>query len=238
MNENYLQQEIQKKVLNRIRTGNARMHSRAYFHVRVVFTLAVAILTFAVSTFVLSFIVFSVHESGEQFLLGFGGRGVLTFLALFPWLTLIFNIALLFLLEWLLQSYKIGYRFSLLAVFIAIFVISVVLAAIVDLTPTHSILLDRADRDQLPVIGEMYDNIRDSHQAQGVYRGTIASINGNEIVITHHDNDHDADDGTWTVMLPQADTPQLALGDRVYIFGSATGNVVQAYGIRVLSPDQ
>jgi len=241
MNEHNSQLEIQKKVFERIRGGGAaHMHSRTYFVARIALTAAVALLTLAVSAFVLSFIVFSIHESDEQFLLGFGSRGVATFFALFPWLSLVADILLLLLLEWLLQGFKIGYRFSLLSVFIGVLAVSTVLAVVVDLTPLHKTLLDRADSGRLPVGGEMYESIRDSHQDQGVFRGTVTSVQGSQFVITHSDGDHDADDGTQTVIVP----PDVALdfslhvGDRVYVLGSLTNGVVQARGIGVLTADQ
>lgn len=238
MNEHDLQQKIQKKVLERVRGGGAHMHTRAYFIARVVAAAAVAVLALLVSSFVLSFVVFSIHESGEQFLLGFGGRGLATFFSLFPWLSLIADIAILFLLEWLLQGFKLGYRVSLLGVFLGVLISSAVLAALIGLTPVHSMLLDRADRGELPVVGEIYESIRDSHGDQGVFRGTVTSMQGDQIVITHNDADHDADDGTWTVIVPGNGVPPLQIGDRVYVFGNSNGQVVQAYGIQKLSPDQ
>jgi len=235
MSEQDIQREIQKNVLERIKA--ARMHTRAYFVVRFLFTAAVALLALAVSAFVLSFIVFSVHESGEQFLLGFGLQGVATFFVLFPWLSLAADVALLFLLEWLLQGFKFGYRISLLSVFLCVLAASALLAIIVDLTPIHGALLDQADRGSLPIVGEMYEGIRGSHEGQGIFRGTVTSVQGNDITITHNDGDHDADDGTWTVALPQGG-PAFQVGDRVYVFGSLNGQTVRAYGIEKLSPDQ
>ena len=214
------------------------MHPKAYFIFHIALTMAVAVGTFILSALVLSFIVFSVHESGEQFLLGFGGQGIATFFAIFPWLSLIADIALLFLLEWLLQGFKLGYRFSLISVFAGVLVLSALLAVLVGLTPIHRTLLDRADKGALPLIGGMYEGIRDSHQERGIFRGTITSVQDNQIIISHDDGDHDADDGTQTVVLPQDGAVQLQAGDRVYVFGNAGGGVIQAFGVQKLSDDQ
>lgn len=237
MNDQNLQQEIKDKVLERIKSGKAHMHPRAYFVAQIIVTAGVAVLALALSAFVLSFIIFSIHESGEQFLLGFGGRGVATFLMLFPWFSLIIDLAILFLLEWLLQGFKFGYRVSLLSVFFGVFILSALLAVVVDLTPIHQMLLDSADKGDLPVVGGLYESIRDSHDSQGVFRGTITSLQGSEITITHNDGDHDADDGIRTVVLPQ-NAPPLQVGDRVYVYGSGSGGQIQAYGVELLSPDQ
>lgn len=239
MNNDNLQKKIEQKVLERLRGGKIAMRSRAYFATRVTLTIAVSLLILMCSAYILSFIAFSIHESGEQFLLGFGGRGIRTFFALFPWLALLADIALILFLEWLLQKFKFGYRISLLALFGAAAAASALIAFAIGLTPLHGNLLDLADRGNLPVLREMYEGIRDSHRDQGVLRGTIISIQGNRIVITHDDRDHDADDGTRTVILPVGySTTMFSIGERVYVFGAAASTTIQAYGVNQLSPDQ
>jgi hypothetical protein len=237
MNEDSMQQNIQAKVLERVRE-RAHMHPRAYFVARLVLTLGIATFSLLLSVFVLSFIIFSVHESGEQFLLGFGGRGLTIFLTLFPWVALVADIMLLFVLEWLLQGFKIGYRFSLLTLFAGIAGVSVFLAIIVDATPLHSLLLDRADRGDLPFAGEMYERVHDSHRELGVFRGTVTSVGNGSVVISHADNDRDEDDGSWTVMLSPQRAAGIHVGDRLYVFGTSSGQTIQAYGVQPMSSDQ
>jgi hypothetical protein len=239
MSDANLQQKIQQKVLERLKRGDVRMHSRAYFLVRIILAAALSLLVLILSAYVLSFIAFSIHESGEQFLLGFGARGIETFFALFPWIAILVDIVLILVLEWLLQGFKFAYRISLLLLFGIVIVVSGLIASAIALTPLHLSLLGMADRNDLPVIGEMYESIRDSHDSQGIFRGSVTSIQDNVIVITHDDGDHDADDGTRTIILPIGySTSTLSVGDRVYVFGAATGTVIQAYGIERLSPDQ
>ena len=231
---------IAEEVLAKVRSGQVRMRSRTYFMIRLTVAVLVAILTFAVSTWVISFMLFSVHESGELFLLGFGSRGVSAFVHLFPWFTLIINFVLIFLLEFILQWFKFGYRTSLLSIFLGILAFSVMFGIAFDFLPVHSILLDRADNGDLPFFGEMYESIRDSHQDQGVFKGTVTSIQGSQLVISHSDRDHDTDDGTHPVAIPPGmvlSTP-LYIGERIYVLGSVVNGVIQAHGIQELSPDQ
>lgn len=238
MNEDTLQQKIQKGVLEKVRAHRVRVRSRAYFIIRATAVVFVSLLVLAFSSLVLSFIAFSVHESGEQFLLGFGAQGVAVFLGLFPWLPLCIDLLLIVLLEWLLQGFRWGYRFSLATLFAVAFACSVVLALVINATPLHSALLDRADRGELPVVGNLYESIRNSHEPQGIFRGVVASTSDGEILIAHDDGDHDADDGERTVMLPPG-TPPPHVGQRVYVFGNSAGQQqVQAYGVEPLSPDQ
>lgn len=232
MNHQNTEQEIRNNVLARIRGGTVHMHSRAYFVARVIAVTALAVLALLLSAFVLSFIIFSIHESGESFLLGFGRNGIVTFLTLFPWLLLATDIAILFVLQWLLQGFKFGYRVSLLGVFLAVFVSSGVLAVLIGLTPVHAALLDRADRGELPLVGRAYESIRESHADRGVFRGTVTSVRGNEIVISHDDGDDDEDDGARTVILPKDNETEFHEGDRAYVFGTDDGEVVEAEGAR------
>ncbi len=155
MNENDLQQKIREKVLERIKRG-VPMRSRAYFVVRAAASAVVSLLVLALSAYILSFITFSVHESGEQFLLGFGGRGLQTFFVLFPWLPTTLDIVLILFLEWLLQGFRFGYRLSLATLFGAVLVISTVAAALISATPFNGQLLGLADRGRLPIIGQVY----------------------------------------------------------------------------------
>jgi hypothetical protein len=93
--------KLQQELLEKIKSGKIAKRPRLYFVLQSLAIGALAFVTLALSIFVLSFIVFSVHESGEQFLLGFGSRGLLTFIALFPWYSLALLIALMGILEWL-----------------------------------------------------------------------------------------------------------------------------------------
>jgi TM2 domain-containing membrane protein YozV len=238
MNEHDQQLKIRENVLGRVKRG-VPMRSRAYFVARVAASAIVSVAVLAISAYVLSFIAFSVHESGEQFLLGFGGRGIQTFLVLFPWLPAIVDIALIIFLEWLLQGFKFGYRLPLIALFAVVLIASAAIAAAIYITPFNGQLLDMADRGQLPVIGHAYEEIRDSHQGAGVFRGTVTAIDSDQITIGHNDGDHDADDGSWNVVLPPGySTSTLSIGERVYVLGTPSGPVVHADGMEELSPDQ
>ncbi len=231
--------DIRSKVLEKIDHGGIHKHSRIYFAIRVAILIALSIIALALAVFVLSFAIFSVHESGEQFLLGFGARGVATFLALFPWTALAVEVILLVLIELLFRRFTFGYRIPVLRALIGLFVCAAVGGIVVYLTPLHATLLRLAEQNELPVLGEWYEAIYASHAKSGVFRGTIGSIQGNQFVIFHNDGDHDADDGTWTVIAPaNFDMTLLKLGERVYVAGSPVQlGVVRAYGIQELSRD-
>ncbi len=233
---------IRQNVLEKIKSGKVRKLPRVYFVLRIVATLFVSALLLVVSAFVFSFMLFSFHESGEQFLLGFGIDGILAFLMLFPWMLFAIDVILLLVLEWLLQGFKFGYRIPLLNFGLGIFAVSLVVGALINLTPLHVFLLQRADNKQLPVVGDAYEHIFDRHEDQGVCRGIVTSLNPDGptsgFVMHHNDRDQDVDDGAFTVSpAPGAMLPPVQIGDRVLIFGHPDQNQhIEAKDVQVLPP--
>ncbi len=209
------------------------MRPRVYFVLQIVFIVLLSIAILLLSVFVLSFIFFSLHESGEQFLLGFGVRGMLTFVTLFPWAALLATLALLSLLEWLLRYFKFGYRLPILRIFIGISAITFIASVLVTVTPLHSSLLGRAEQNELPIIGEFYEAVHDSHESQGIFRGEIMSIRGNTFIISYNNNNLDTDDGTWTVIPPTGfNLSAIHVGEIVYVAGTLMQGSIHAYGIQ------
>ncbi len=224
MSKQSLQNSIRENVLEKIKTGEIRKLPRAYFVLRIIATLFVGVLLLAGSALVASFIFFSLHESGEQFLLGFGLQGVAIFLKLFPWLFLAFDLLLVFLLEWLLQGFSFGYRIPLLNIFVSIVLASVVLGGVISLTPLHQELLHLSDKHELPIFAPAYEHIFDSHDDDGVCRGIVASVATSTFELTHTDMDHDAStaESTFTVPIPSDISPSmLKVGQRVLVLGSS-----------------
>jgi hypothetical protein len=241
MNENHEQSSIQQSVLDAIREGKVRPRSRGYFLVRVIAAAITGLALLIFSALVISFIFFTLHESGEQFLFGFGWNGVLVFLLLFPWIPVCITIGLIFLLEWLLQGFSFGYRIPLLNIFLGVVGVSVALGFIINLTPLHSLLLSAADRNQLPVVGDSYEHIYDSHQDQGIGRGIVLSTATSSFTMradSRHHDDSDYHDPILTIYpAPGAQFMLPPIGARVLILGHPQPNgQIEAVQVQVLPP--
>lgn len=208
------------------------MHPHSYFTLRTVLISAAAILVLASSFFVLSFVFFSVHASGAQYLLEFSEQGFATFVTLFPWLAFLVAIALLVALEALLRNFKFGYQSPILRIFLWVVIVGAIGSTLLGLTPLHSSLLSAADNDQLPILGPLYEQVHVSHQTQGVYRGNVTEIKESSFVISHNDTDRDSDAGTQNIIPPAGfDINQLKVGEKVYVGGHEHSDIIYAYGI-------
>ncbi len=226
------QQNIKKNVLEKIRHGDVVMRPKIYFTLQVIVVAVVAVCAFIASVLVVSFAFFSLHESGELLLLGFGVRGLLTFIALFPWVTLLIAVGLVVLLEWLIRYFKFSYRQPILKVFFVAVCVVCVGGLLITFTPLHTNLSDTADRGDLPFIGQLYEDVHMPHEDKGEFRGVVVSVATSTITITHNDHDADADDGTRVVTVPtNFNTSILHIGDRVYVAGDMTNGTVTAYGL-------
>lgn len=96
--------------------------------------------------------------------------------------------------------------------------------------------MSASDKDQLPILGSLYESLHDSHQEKGVYRGDITAITDTDFVISHTDTDRDSDDGAWIIVPPAGfDFSTLSLGKKVYAAGQLLHGVVYAYGIHFVT---
>jgi hypothetical protein len=110
--------------------------------------------------------------------------------------------------------------------------ITICASILVTLTPVHETFLKKAELNELPLIGGMYEAIHDSQATHGIIRGNIASIEDSSLIVSHNDEDRDADDGTWSVIPPpDFDLSGLYVGEKIYIAGKISGNSIYAYGI-------
>jgi len=223
--------DLKHNVLAQIKAGRVHMHSRAYFALRAIGVVGIAVLAFVATAFVASFILFSVHESGVGFLLGYGPQGVATFVTVVPWTLFVLSVGCLVAAAWVWQS-RFAYRIPLIEGLMIVFGGATLAAGIVALSPIHGMLLGAADRNQLPLFGPFYEQVHDSHRGQGVFRGVVNSIATSSFVLRHDDTDRDTDDGTWVVMPPpHFDLGQIQTGERLYVAGQEHQGVIRAYGI-------
>ncbi len=228
--------DIREQVLQKIHAGSVTMRSRAYFLFRAALIGTAAVLALLGALFALSFLFFSVRESGVGYLLEFGEHGLGAFVALFPWTSLFLFIAFIVIIEMLVRRFDFSSRMPVLRIFLWLLIIGIAGSTIIGFTPLHSSLLSAADQDQLPFLGPWYEQVHDSHTEQGVYRGDVMTVAPTYFTISHNDTDRDSDEGTWSIVPPSGfDLSTVSVGERVYVAGRLMNGVVYAYGIHIVT---
>ena len=240
-NENITQNNnLKEKIFQKIKAGEVTMTSKYYFYCKVALLVFVIFITLLISAFLISYIMFSLRTGGHLFLLGFGSKGLYEFFIIFPWLILLVDIALLLFLDWLLKSFRFGYNSPIIYLFLGSFVVITSLGTLLTFTPLHKSMMRRAEDKGLPMMGGYYGQVRRSHSEQGIFRGTVVSIEGNTLLLGPNPYDKDPHmNRQITVVGPEGMdlSTILNIGDEVFVAGNATNSQIWAYGVHKLPPE-
>jgi len=224
--------KIQEHVLEKIRSSEVRMRPKFYFSFKIVLLCIVLLGILVISSFLFSFIIFTIRISGHLFLLGFGEKGFQAFFLLFPWKFLFLDLILILVLEWIVKQFRLGYRSPLAYLLCGIFFLTVIFGTLIDLAHVHEALLHKADQRGLPVMGDYYEHLRRPPPDQGVVSGFVEEASGTSFSIESAGM-YGTSTMIWKVILPPGVTILgLTKGDEVLVAGDLDGNMIRAYGIK------
>jgi len=224
-----------ESILKRIEKNELVPKTKSYFRLKFAALILVLVAIIVVTLFLSSFILFSLQVSGHTSLIGFGIAGWQVFFALFPWKLFFLEIVLVILLEYLLRSFKFGYKIPVLYLLAAVTLLVIVSAVAIDLTPLHTSLLNRADHHHLPEpFASLYESTRrPPPDGYGIYRGTVTSIASNTLTM---DVDNRLGIGTTSiveVVVPVGQsTSTIEVGDKVYVKGEKVQGIIEARQIK------
>ena len=226
-------------ILAKINSNQVRMRSRAFFVLRIIGIVVLAVAVLALSIAIANFISFMVRVNGQGPLLDLGWQGIWIFIQVFPWPVLIVDLICIFLLERLLRMFRFGYRSPALYLFISILFVAGVGGILLDRgTPLNNDLLHQADQGRLlPPLGALYQGSRRPPPPNSdAYRGTLMSFTPPTAML----NDPDVSTSSLEVLLPNQgpDAHQIfSVGDAVVVIGGEQGGIIHAIDIYPLDPD-
>lgn len=236
MNEDNTQNNLKTEILEKIKKGEVEMKPKWHFAFKVTILVCLAVLVLVTTVFLVSYTVFSIIVSGHLLLLGFGWRGLYAFMLLFPWTVFCVDIVFAFVLDLLLRKFKFGYHRPVVLLFAGTTIILFIVGYAVSVSPIHGMLLHRAERDNLPMVGPFYNHLRVSHRERGVLQGIVTSVNGTMFTITHDSFDTDNDEATTTIIAPMDISGFLTVGDHVFVAGDIMQDgEIRAYGVTKFS---
>lgn len=229
--------DIKNKVLEKIREGRVRMRPKFFFALKIIVLALVAAFILILTSFVLSFIFFSIAATGKMFLVGFGIRGLFIFFLTLPWLPLVIDILLIIVLERLLKRFKFGYRSPIVYLSVGIIAIAIFIAFIINMTQVHPLLVHRAQQNRLPLIGGMYKDARRPPMERCIYRGYIQGIATETPAIIIHPDDIDSST-TVRILLPSYANPErrFEVNDYVFVACQYFKSEIRAFGVKKIAP--
>lgn len=230
MNEENKQINIKDEIIKKIESGEIHMTSKSYFVLKLGLLASLIILIFFTSTFLLSYILFSLSSGGHFFLLRFGVEGIYNFFVTLPWTLLVVNVLLVLLLDKLLKSFKFGYKSPALYLFIGTFVFVTLLSTLVNLTSFHRNMEQRAVQKRLPLGNDLYSDTRSQKSLPNSFRGFVVSIQDNTFIMSF---------GSTTIKVVALKDIELKNylkdGDLVFVAGKIIDKEIKAYGIKKLN---
>jgi hypothetical protein len=229
---------IKDELMERIRSGTVEMHSSSYFALRVGALFFCVVLALIISVFIFNFIFFSFRLSEQSELLGFGPRGLLFFLLIFPWKLLVLDGALLFAAERLLRQFRLGYRHSVSALLLSLLILTCAFGFALDRgTSLNDDMLERAHHHVLGPAGEFYEAApRPWSLESGVCKCVIDEVSTSSVV-AHHLG---ATSTVLYLIFPKGfATTSVHVGDVLFIAGDRDGDSIEVFGVHEhVSPQQ
>lgn len=236
--ENQQLNKIKDQIFEKIKSGEVSMKSKYYFLIKIILLAITIFITFLLTAFIVSYVLFSIKTSGNVILLGFGARGLYHFILTLPWIILAIDVLLILFLDWLLKSFRFGYNSPVLFLFIGTLASITLLAYLINLTSFHNSIMKISEDRRIPVAGDFYRGLRKSHGTQGLFIGEVVSINGTStFYIKYSDYGRDVDD-TVRVVTPEnfsVYSMSISPGDRIFIAGDKNPDEIKAYGLRKLT---
>ncbi len=225
---------LREKIMGQIKRERIAMRPRLYFTLQLAAVAFVAFMVLVLSVFIFNFILFSIRINSHEAFLSFGPRGIMAFIIFFPWPFLIADLIFIAVLEWLLRTFKFGYRLPMLYVLGAILAVTFITGMAIDRgTGFNDRLMVRAGGPGLPgPLNGMYRDVR-RPQHDGVCLCTIVGIASGTLTV--EDRRRGATT-TLTVLLPENDpratSTGLTVGDTVMVAGDREDDVIRAFGVR------
>ncbi len=218
--------EESRRIIDAIKKRDVRMRPRRYFVLRAALIAIAAFFLFLILLYMVSFIIYALHEDGVWFAPDYGLSGWSLFLSAIPWGLLILAFVLVLILANLLRHYTFVSHQPLFYLLFAFIVIITSGGFFLAATAFHPDLFQYASTN-VPFLGNFYEY--ETAFPASVHRGVITSFADGGFTIT--------DDFGVTSSIVAAPgvvfIQDFRVGDMVLIFGTRNENgTISAFGIQ------
>jgi len=228
MNQETNNKSTSKEVLDKIKKGELKKHSKLHFVFKgLIYGLGlVLVIVFSVSLG--SFIVFSLRASGALFLPRFGFLGLRIFLSSFPWFLALIVFILVLLIGWLVKKSPVVYRKPLLYSVLVILILVLFGSLAFERTRFHTALFKKAQDHKLPLIGSAYRGCC-SKPIKNTYIGEVTELAENGFRLKTRQGDFNVVFSKNTRFLSGRD---IKVGDLLIVMGERQNGTILASGVR------
>lgn len=231
-----MENDIKNQVLAAIKSGDVKQHSRRYFVWRGILIGTGIGLVLCLVLYLASFIFFILRQTGVWFVPAFGFRGWFAFFRSLPWLLIALSAVFIIALEILVRRYAFTYKEPLVYSVVGILVIVTAGGFLLFETSLHRTLFGIAEQNNLPAPMEGFYRVFGEQHFDDIHTGMIlATTTGGFIFQEFGEN------ATASVVIASGtDLPlesNFIPSDTIVVFGSESGTIIQAVGIREAGSD-
>lgn len=220
---------IQEKLLQKIKDGEVKMVPRWHFMLKGLLWGAATVTVALVAVYLLSFVLFALHESGLIFAPFLGPDGVMLFIVSTPWLILGVVALFLFALYVLVSKYSFSYKKPLVYSMVGVVLLVIAVSAVIKETNFHGRAGEFMDRHSVPGFAPMYRDL-DKRPPKDITKGTISALTETSFTLTTEAGEEYVVGMNEKTKLPRDEA--LEEGDAVMVFGPLSENTIKAFGVR------
>ncbi|MFA6136397.1 MAG: hypothetical protein WC705_03540 [Candidatus Paceibacterota bacterium] len=220
---------IKDFVIEKIKSGQAKMKPKWHFVLKaVLFILGIILITLTI-LYLISFIIFSLNQTGAIFAPSFGLRGFGIFMASLPWVLILVSGIFIIILEILVKHYSFAYKKPIFYSVLGILILVLAGGFIISRSGFHQKFFRDARNFKLPLAGPLYREFG-MKKFDDIHIGTIVKINEKSFVLENNRGEMLSVNILSNTRL-SVDL-DLKEGDLVMVVGRRNGDIVDAFGIR------
>lgn len=222
---------MKENIIDAIKTGKTKMRPRWFFVIRTVFVIVIVVILFLLLLYLISFIIFALHQSGVWFAPDYGLSGWSLLLAGLPWGLLAVALILLILLAFILSRYPLVYHYPPFY-FLPAFILFILLGSfLIAATSFHEGVLRYTTQENVPVIGNFYEF--ETGDSGSIHRGEIIAVTQNGFLIANENGITSTVVAAPGVFFVEA----FHVGEGVAVFGDRESDgSIRAFGVKIISP--
>lgn len=224
-----MENKITHNVLEQIKSGQVKMHSRTYFVFWAVFSAASIVLTAFLAWFFFSLMLFALERHNALYLPLFGVRGFWVFLLSFPWLVFGIGVVLFILLDKLLNNYSAAYRRPALYTVLGVFGVLILCLGFVRAIGINNRIHEFVAAEKFPGLSKLYE-LSEGGLKRSILLGRIEELTEDGFILI-------TGEGERAVLQTTPDTrysngSDLKKGETVIVGSQKNGERYSVYGVR------
>lgn len=191
---------------------------------------AATVIVGLLAVYLLSFIMFAMHESGLIFAPFFGWSGFILFVVSSPWLLIGLLGLFLLILYILVSHYSFSYQKPLVYSMVILVLAVIAVSSLIHQTNLHGRAGDFVERHPVPGLSPLYRGVGEQ-PPRNIMRGTVGEVGENEFTLIEEMGEEYIVRLSERTKMPYE--MELVADQAVMVFGPLMDEVIEAFGVRI-----